>query len=148
MQIIFIAPNQMLRTELKAKPRSLSLETPQDPGLQLLQSPTEQLPHMRSPCIVQGNRGIRLYGTSPQVQSMCLPPRRRSLHYQASALFSGASRDEFEEFEDDPGNTLELVREARLAETRVNRVYDNRVKVIGGGRIDDSTQLSNNVQLQ
>lgn len=119
-----------------------SLNILQDARLQLLQLPAEQIPHVRGSFIIQGNRSIRLHSASPQVLSMCLPPRRRSLDHQAGALLGGASRNEFEDFEENPGHTSDVSREPRFTKTRVNRVDDNCI------RIDGSAQLSDDVQLQ
>lgn len=83
-----------------------------------------------------------MHSASPHVLSVCLSSSRCGLNHQAGALLGRASRNEFEDLEENPCYTSEISREPRFTKTRVNRVDDNR------GRIDGSAQLSDDVQLQ
>lgn len=103
---------------------------------------------MRGSLIIKGNRSIRLHGTCSHVQPVCLPPRRCGLHHQARALFSGASRDQLEDLEEELRNAPEICHEARFAKARVDGVDGDWVWVRGVGRIDGSAQLPDDVNLQ
>lgn len=96
--------NQRLGIKYQVKFYPSLLKTLQDTRLQLLQFLAERLPDMASSFIVQGNGRIRLDGTRPHIQPMCLHPCRRSLDHQARTFLGGASRNVLEDFEDYPAD--------------------------------------------